>query len=51
VGAVAGAAGIYASFHLDVAAGGAVALSLCAAAALGALLPVRGREPRSAGAA
>jgi ABC-type Mn2+/Zn2+ transport system permease subunit len=50
VGALAGTAGIYASFHLDVAAGGAVALALCAAAALGSLLPVRGREPRSAGA-
>ena len=50
VGALAGTAGIYASFHLDVAAGGAVALSLCAAAALGSLLPVRGREPRGAGA-
>ena len=30
---VAGVAGIYASYHLDVAAGGAVALALCAAAA------------------
>lgn len=51
VGALAGAAGIYASFHLDVAAGGSIALALCAAAALGALLPVRGREPRAARAA
>jgi ABC-type Mn2+/Zn2+ transport system permease subunit len=50
VGAAAGAAGIYASFGLDVAAGGAVALALCAAAALGSLLPARRREPRSAGA-
>jgi ABC-type Mn2+/Zn2+ transport system permease subunit len=46
VGALAGVAGIYASFHLDVAAGAAVALALCAAAALGSSLPARGREPR-----
>jgi ABC-type Mn2+/Zn2+ transport system permease subunit len=50
VGAVAGIAGIYASFKLDVAAGAAVALALCAAAALGSLLPARGRQPRSRGA-
>jgi ABC-type Mn2+/Zn2+ transport system permease subunit len=50
VGAAAGAAGIWASYGLDIAAGGAVALALCAAAALGSALPVRGREPRSAGA-
>ena len=50
VGALAGALGIYASFHLDVAAGGAIALALCGAAALGSLLPVRRREPRRAGA-
>jgi manganese/iron transport system permease protein len=50
VGAAASAAGIYASFALDVAAGGAVALTLCAAAALGAVLPARGGEPRRLGA-
>jgi ABC-type Mn2+/Zn2+ transport system permease subunit len=50
VGAVAGVAGIYASFKLDIAAGAAVALALCAAALVGALLPARRREPRSAGA-
>jgi ABC-type Mn2+/Zn2+ transport system permease subunit len=50
VGAIAGAAGIYASYGLDVAAGAAVALALCAAAAIGAALPARGREPRRAGA-
>ncbi len=37
VGAAAGLAGIYASYGLDVAAGAAVALALCAAAAIGAL--------------
>jgi ABC-type Mn2+/Zn2+ transport system permease subunit len=50
VGAVAGIAGIYASFELDVAAGAAVALALCAAAGIGALLPARGRQPRRGGA-
>jgi ABC-type Mn2+/Zn2+ transport system permease subunit len=50
VGAVAGIAGIYASFKLDVAAGAAVALALCAAAAVGSLLPARGRQPRRGGA-
>lgn len=39
VGAGACVCGIYASFHLDVAAGAAVALSLCAAAAAGSALP------------
>ena len=46
VGAVAGIAGIYASYELDVAAGAAVALALCAAAAIGALAPVRSARPR-----
>jgi ABC-type Mn2+/Zn2+ transport system permease subunit len=50
VGTVAGIAGIYASFELDVAAGAAVALALCLAAAVGSALPARRREPRSAGA-
>jgi ABC-type Mn2+/Zn2+ transport system permease subunit len=39
VGALAGIVGIYASYELDLAAGAAVALALCAAAALGALAP------------
>src|SRR4051812_25322944 len=43
VGTVAGAAGIYVSYTLDVAAGASVALALCAAAAIGALAPARGR--------
>lgn len=34
-----GVAGLYASHHLDLAAGGAIALCLCAAAALGSALP------------
>lgn len=46
VGALAGAVGIWASFELDVAAGAAVALALCAAAAIGAALPARGGEAR-----
>ncbi|MEA2431346.1 MAG: hypothetical protein QOI19_1819 [Thermoleophilaceae bacterium] len=46
VGAAAGAAGIYASYELGVAAGAAVALALCAAAAIGTLAPVR--RPRRA---
>jgi ABC-type Mn2+/Zn2+ transport system permease subunit len=50
VGALAGVAGIYASYVLDVAAGAAVALALCAAAVVGAALPARGREPRRADA-
>ena len=41
VGAAAGMAGVYASFHLDVAAGAAVALALCAAAGVGSALPAR----------
>jgi ABC-type Mn2+/Zn2+ transport system permease subunit len=44
VGAAAGIVGIYASYELDLAAGAAVALALCAAAAIGALLPVRVRK-------
>ena len=48
VGALGGIAGIYASFHLDVAAGAAVALALCAAAAIGSALPARRGEPRAA---
>jgi ABC-type Mn2+/Zn2+ transport system permease subunit len=44
VGAAAGIAGIYASYALDLAAGAAVALALCAAAAIGALVPVRSRR-------
>ena len=48
VGALAGIAGIYASFHLDVAAGASVALALCATAAIGAALPARRRgQPRA----
>jgi ABC-type Mn2+/Zn2+ transport system permease subunit len=35
----AGMAGLYASYHLGIAAGAAVALALCAAAAVGAALP------------
>jgi ABC-type Mn2+/Zn2+ transport system permease subunit len=38
VAAAAGLAGIYASFHLEVAAGAAVALALCLAAGLGTAL-------------
>jgi ABC-type Mn2+/Zn2+ transport system permease subunit len=44
VGAAGGIAGIYASYGLDVAAGAAVALALCAAAAIGSLLPARRRH-------
>jgi ABC-type Mn2+/Zn2+ transport system permease subunit len=43
-GAAAGIAGIYASYALDLAAGASVALALCAAAAVGALAPVRRRS-------
>jgi ABC-type Mn2+/Zn2+ transport system permease subunit len=49
-GAVAiasGAAGLYASHHLELAAGASVALALCGAAAVGSLAPVRRREPRA----
>lgn len=49
VAALAGVAGIYASHHLGSAAGASVALALCAAAALGACVPVRrGARPRAA---
>ncbi len=41
VAVVAGVAGVYASYHLEIAAGAAVALALCAAAVLGAALPPR----------
>ena len=41
VAAVAGVAGLYASYHLEVAAGASIALALCAAAGLGALLPAQ----------
>jgi ABC-type Mn2+/Zn2+ transport system permease subunit len=39
VAAAAGVAGLYASHHLSIAAGGAIALALCAAAAIGGLGP------------
>ncbi len=48
VAMAAGVAGMYASFHLGGAAGASVALALCAAAALGALLP-RPSSARTAG--
>jgi len=38
VGIAGGLGGIYASYHLDLAAGASVALALCAAAAVGALV-------------
>ena len=41
VAAIAGLVGLELSFHAGVAAGASVALMLCAAAALGALLPTR----------
>lgn len=41
VAAAAGMAGLYASHHLSIAAGGAIALALCAAAAIGAVAPAR----------
>ncbi|MFN2616330.1 MAG: metal ABC transporter permease [Thermoleophilaceae bacterium] len=47
VGAGAGVVGIYVSFHLDVAAGGAVALALCGAA----VLPLSGRRRGAPGPA
>lgn len=49
VAVAAGVAGLYASYHLEIAAGAAVALALCLAAAVGAALPARG--PRRARAA
>lgn len=52
VAIAAGVVGLYASYHLEVAAGAAVALALCIAAALGAALPARRprTERRSSGA-
>jgi ABC-type Mn2+/Zn2+ transport system permease subunit len=44
VAVVSGTAGIYASYHLGAGAGACVAIALCAAAAVGALLP-RWRAP------
>jgi ABC-type Mn2+/Zn2+ transport system permease subunit len=44
---VAGAAGIYASFYLDAAAGASVALALCAAAGASTLLPRQHRYFRN----
>jgi ABC-type Mn2+/Zn2+ transport system permease subunit len=41
VAAAAGVAGLYASYHLEIAAGASVALALCGAAALGSLTPPR----------
>jgi ABC-type Mn2+/Zn2+ transport system permease subunit len=41
LGALAGAVGIYVSFHAGAAAGACVALALCAVAAAGAALPAR----------
>lgn len=49
VGAIAGAAGIYLSYHAGTAAGASVALTLCAAAAVGAAAP--GQVPRGTGGA
>jgi ABC-type Mn2+/Zn2+ transport system permease subunit len=41
VAMAAGIAGLYASYHLELAAGASIALALCLAAALGAALPAR----------
>jgi ABC-type Mn2+/Zn2+ transport system permease subunit len=41
VAVAGGVAGLYASFHLDVAAGASIALALCAAAAVGSVAPAR----------
>lgn len=46
VAIVAGVAGLYASHHLEIAAGAAVALALCVSAAVGSALPPR--RPRTA---
>lgn len=43
VAMLAGGMGLYASHHLELAAGASVALALCLAAAIGAALPARGR--------
>lgn len=45
VAVAAGVAGVYASYHLDAAAGACVALALCTAALAGAALPARSRRP------
>lgn len=50
VAVAAGVAGLYASYHLSIAAGGAVALALCAAAALGSM-PLPGRRLGASAAA
>lgn len=47
VAVAGGVAGMYVSFHLEVAAGAAVALSLCVAALAGAIAPAR-RQSRPA---
>ena len=41
VAASAGVFGLYASYHLEIAAGAAVALALCLAAAAGAVVPAQ----------
>lgn len=48
VAVAAGVVGLYASYHLETAAGASVALALCLAAAIGAALPVRRGEPATA---
>ncbi len=45
VAVLAGIVGVELSFHADSAAGASIALALCAAAALGALLPARRARP------
>lgn len=49
VAAAAGVAGLYASYHLELAAGASVALALCMAAAAGAALPARIRTASGVG--
>jgi ABC-type Mn2+/Zn2+ transport system permease subunit len=49
VAVVAGVAGLYASYHLEIAAGASVALALCLAAGVGAALPPRGRRALARG--
>lgn len=49
VAIAAGVVGLYASHHLEIAAGASVALALCLAAALGAALPPRGRRAPARG--
>jgi ABC-type Mn2+/Zn2+ transport system permease subunit len=48
VAVAAAIVGVYASYHLETAAGASVALALCAAAAVGAAVPARGRPRRPA---